>query len=455
MKLVNLSGLNLRWRLTLFYGAVLAAVLLAVGISVFLAVRASVHQTIDDGLRDATVLASTQFFGDEGKPQLETEVDRFETRLPGAIVLLVYGTNGKLTHQFGTTKIKFPLEAGFASVGDVRIFTEQFPERGWVQAIRSEVETFGVLRRIQRLMLIGLPLFLIVGLGGGYLLADRALRPVDQVSRLASSIAQSGRYQDRVPEAPGQDEMTRLTQTVNAMLAKLETTIERERAFALAAAHELRTPLALLRGEASLMLKRERTPEEYRQGFREVDQTSLEMTGLVESLLALARTNQPPQKQATNLEDLAVEVIENLSGAARARAINLVLETNSSPTRGDPATLRLMVSNLVGNAIKYGRDGGHVWVRTSTQNGHALLEVSDDGPGVPEADLERLMQPFQRGLGLQGVGGTGLGLALVNAVVEQHGGRFELSQASGGGLSAVATLPVALPSDRLEHTIHG
>ncbi len=438
--------LSLRWRLTLFYGGLLATVLLLVGVAVFFALRSSVHQTLDESLRDAATLAASQLAGDEGKPQFSDPVsDRFEARLAGATVLLVYDKAGRVTDRIGTPRVKVPLEPGFVSVDDIRTFTERLPEGGWVQAMRSDVETLGVLRRIQRLLLLGLPLFLLAGLVGGYLVADRALRPVDRVSRLASSIAASGQYKARVPEAPGSDEMGRLTQTVNAMLGKLEAVIERERAFALAAAHELRTPLAVLRGQASLSLRRERTIDEYRQGFQTVEETSLEMTGLVESLLALAHTNQPPQQTQTNLEDLAVEAAEALSGTARAHSIRLELQTQTAPVRGDPAALRLVATNLIGNAIKYGREGGHVWVRTSQRDGRAELEVADDGPGVDDSELERLIQPFQRGLGLQSVSGTGLGLALVQAVAEQHGGALELGRAIEGGLRVTVWFPGHAP----------
>jgi two-component system osmolarity sensor histidine kinase EnvZ len=112
---------------------------------------------------------------------------------------------------------------------------------------------------------------------------------------------------------------------------------------------------------------------------------------------------------------------------------------------GDPTALRLMVTNLVGNAIKYGRMGGHVWIRTALDKQKIWLEVSDDGLGVDDSQLERLVQPFQRGLGLQAMTGTGLGLALVAAVAQQHDGTLELSRAVEGGLQAVVWFPNQTP----------
>jgi signal transduction histidine kinase len=433
-----LKHLTLRWRLTLFYALLSSAILLVTGSIFFFSLRASLHDMLDNSLHDAASLAASQLTGDEGQPKFsETDSEALQREVQGETTLVVFNATQKQTDRLGRARVTAPLEVGFTSTKGFRAYTVQTEKGDWVQALRSEVETLETLSRAQRLLLFTVPLMLLAGLGAGYLIADRALRPVDQVSRLASSIATSGRYQDRVPESAGADEMARLTQTVNAMLEKLEATIERERAFALAAAHELRTPLALLRGQTSLSLRRERTSDEYRQVIESVDQTSLEMTGLVESLLALARTNQTLQKQAVNLEDLALEVVEALSDTARARSIKLVLETQSAATHGDPAALRLLVTNLVGNAIKYGREGGHVWLRTVAPTDHVTLEVSDDGPGIEASDLERLTQPFQRGLGLQGVTGTGLGLALALAVAEQHGGTLELSRAAEGGLRVV------------------
>jgi signal transduction histidine kinase len=428
--------LTLRWRLTLFYTLLSSMILLVTGSVFFFSLRASLREMLDNSLHDAASLAASQLTGDEGQPKFsETDAESLQREVPGETTLVVFNAKQNQTDRLGRARVTAPLEVGFTSTKGFRAYTVQTEKGDWVQALRSEADTLETLARAQRLLLLTVPLMLLAGLGAGYLIADRALRPVDQVSKLASSIASSGRYKDRVPESS--DEMARLTRTVNAMLGKLEATIERERAFALAAAHELRTPLALLRGQASLSLRRERTRDEYRQVIESVDQTSLEMTGLVESLLALARTNQTLQKQAVNLEDLVLEVVESLSDTARARSIKLILETQSTPTHGDPAALRLLLTNLVGNAIQYGREGGHVWLRTSAQADHVMLEVSDDGPGIEAADLERLTQPFQRGLGLQAVSGTGLGLALALAVAEQHGGTLELSRAAEGGLRAI------------------
>ena len=435
--------LNLRWRLTIFYGGLLAVVLLIVGVTVYFALRSSVRVTLDSSLRDAANVAASQLSSDEGNPKFsDPETDAFQARVSSATTLIVYSKTGKITDRIGAPRIKASLEPGYQTVGDTRVYTERLPDGGFVQALRGEAETLEVLNRVQGILFLALPLFLLLGLGGGYAIADRALEPVDRVTRLASSIAGSGRYQDRVPEVGGHDEMARLTRTVNAMLERLESTIDRERAFAMAAAHELRTPLTALRGRASLTLHRQRSPKEYEESTREMLEVSDEMSGLVDRLLMLARTNQPVQRAQLDLGDLTVGVAESFEDEARVHGVQLHLEPGAASISGDPQALRLAVSNLIGNAIKYGRAGGNVWLRTTASNDKVTLEVADDGEGVPSDELERLRQPFQRGMGMQGVAGTGLGLALVAAILEQHGGTLELGAAREGGLRAVMRLPV-------------
>ncbi len=437
--------LNLRWRLTLFYGGLLAIVLATVGVTVYFALRSSVRATLDSSLRDAANVAASQLSGDEGNPKFsDPETDAFQARVPSATTLIVYDRAGKITDRIGAPRVKAGLEPGYQTVGDTRIYTERLPNGGFVQALRGEAETLEVLKRVQGILFFALPLLLLLGLGGGYAIADRALEPVDRVSRLASSIAASGQYRERVPESLGHDEMALLTRTVNAMLERLEATIDFERTFAMAAAHELRTPLTALRGRASLTLKRPRSIEEHEASTRELLEISDEMSELVDRLLTLARTNQPVQRVQLDLSDLTVGVAEQFENQAGRRDVRLHLEPAAAAMRGDPQALRLALGNLIGNAIEYGRAGGNVWLRTATRGDTVTLEVADDGDGVLNGELERLKQPFQRGLGMQGVPGTGLGLALVAAVAQQHGGSLELRHASEGGLLAVLELPARL-----------
>ncbi len=450
--------MNLRWRLTLFYGAISAFVLIVGGLALVLSLRSSLYGLLDESLQQATMSVMGRFDKhptmrdnkqhDDMPPPGSPGPNDFRPRLPADTFLSVFDPSGKRLNALDPSPVEAPLQEGHASVGGYRVMTVRTRDGFWFQAARSETDALSALQRTQRVLLIGLPLLLMLGMGAGYAVADRALKPVDAVSLLAARIAASGKPGERVPQALGNDEMTRLTRTVNQMLEKLEASLAQERAFALAAAHELRTPLAVLQGRVSLSLERERSVEHYQQSLQTVSRTTQELTRLVEGLLTLARSQSPSQPIALDLADIGLEVAEALTDAAKARGQRITLELSSAPAHGDPGALRLVVSNLIRNAIRYAPEGGRIWVRSGVLDGHPTLEVADDGSGVIDTDLKRLRRPFQRGHGLQAIQGSGLGLALVDAIAEQHAGQLELGRAPEGGLRAAIRLPVtssALP----------
>jgi signal transduction histidine kinase len=471
---LSLRQLNLRWRLTLFYSLGAVLILLAGSLALVFGLRLGIYQLLDQSLEQATQSLDRRFDGvgfgppSAGRrgpsssdqrpdsrlnrglntgPNTGSNIGPSRPRLPGDTSLSVFTSSKTVDTDFDASPVNAALEPGSRTFEGYRVFTKVMPDGHIVQAARSEADALSALQRTQELLWIGLPLLFLISLGAGYALADRALQPVDHVTRLAARIAEHGQPGERVPESLGDDEMARLTRTVNAMLEKLEALIAQERAFALAAAHELRTPLAVLQGRVELSLERERTPEHYRESLATVATTTKKLNRLVEGLLTLARSQEPTSAVQVDLANVALEVAESHRAEVKANGQWLELDLDSAPVVGDPDALRLAVSNLMRNAIKYGLQGGSIWLRTTSQSGQLMLEVLDDGPGVPDDDLERLRRPFQRGKGLQAISGSGLGLALVNAVAEQNGGRLELSRAIEGGLRAAM---IFVP--RISHT---
>lgn len=433
--------MSLRWRLTLYYGALSALMVLLAALSFDLSLRANLRGVLDGGLRDAARLAANQLGGDERRPALAgLDAPSFSSRLPAATTLLLYDRAGRLLDRQGQLRAGGPLRPGYDEAGQLRSYTLRTPDGAWVRAVRSEAELNANLGGARRGLAFIVPTLLLLGFGAGHALADRALRPVDAVSALAARIASDGQTGARVPLAPGEDEMARLTRTVNAMLERLDSTIRRERMFALAAAHELRTPLAVVQARTSLSLERDRSPEAYRSALRTVDDKVRDLTRLTEALLALAGSASVVPA-LLDLADLGAEVDQALAVQARAAGVALTLDLQRAPAAGDPALLRLAIANLVANALRHGYGGGRVWLRTGRAAHGAQVEVSDAGPGLSESELARVRLPFQRGPDRQGVRGAGLGLALVEAVVGGHGGRLTLSRAPEGGLRAALWLP--------------
>ncbi|MBB6100137.1 signal transduction histidine kinase [Deinobacterium chartae] len=441
--------MSVRWRLALLACVLSGAMIIATFLALFFAVRNTLTGTLDASLRGAVSRRVDDVLRRDrprGPVVIQRHLNPPITRLvparplpPDAALLVTFDPSGKVLA--GTPPLRLPLREGFTRTGGYRVLTVRLPDGTWIRGYRSEAELLRSLEGVTRIFWIVAPAVLLLGLLGGYFLADRALRPVDAVTRLAGRIAASGRYAERVPLSPGRDEMARLTGTINAMLDRLGSLIERERAFALAAAHELRTPLAVIRARASLALERERDPAQYQDALREVRDVSDELAHLADRLMALARAGGPARREAVDLADVALEVSELHLMAATEREMRLEPDLGSAPTLGDGTALTLAASNLLQNAVRYGRRGGHIRICTRLEGAVAVLRVEDDGPGIPAADRERLLQPFQRGLGLQGSEGAGLGLALASAVAEQHGGQLRLDKATTGGLSAELQLP--------------
>ncbi len=272
----------------------------------------------------------------------------------------------------------------------------------------------GFLETLAQLLLVGSVFMIAVACGAGYWLAHRALRPVDAVARTAESIAARGDYAQRVPQAPGTDEMARLTRTVNLMLDGLAGTIERERDFARTAAHELRTPLTVLRGRLDLTLERPREAAEYQKALIGMAGRVEALSALTEGLLALARTDAPAKLEEVELAGIAAEVAEGCEDMAQGCGKHIRLDLEPAWVRAEGEGVARAMRNLLENALKYGT-GSEVILKAAAHQ----LQVVSGGPGPVQALWPRLLQPFERGAGVQGVSGSGLGLALVSALARR------------------------------------
>jgi len=239
-------------------------------------------------------------------------------------------------------------------------------------------------------------------------------------------------------------EVRPLVEALNDLLRRLGSALEAQRRFVADAAHELRTPLTALNLQVQLA-ERAAAGEERTAALAAVKAGIARATRVVEQLLTLAR--QEPEAVArpameTDLADLARQVIAELMPLAESRAIDLGMG-RAEPARvmGDREGLRALLANLVDNAVRYTQERGRVDVSTFTADGEAVIEVTDNGSGIPADERERVFDRFYRRAGSGGAG-SGLGLSIVKAIAARHGGRVELAEAPGGrGLSARVTLP--------------
>ncbi|HEX7937549.1 MAG TPA: ATP-binding protein, partial [Gemmatimonadaceae bacterium] len=258
----------------------------------------------------------------------------------------------------------------------------------------------GLLQEMQLAFGIGIPLLLILSTLGGYLLARKSLSPVAAMTARAQQISASTLH-DRLPVLNTGDELGHLASVFNELLARLDDAFEQQRQFIADASHELRTPVAIVRGEAELALARNaRTPEELRSALRTIEEEMEGLQRIVEDLFLLARAHAGErllQPAELYLGELASESVRAARSLAARKSITLTYEGSTDlPMRGDEALLKRVVLNLVDNAIKYTPEGGRVTVSARETDGNYVIDVRDTGPGIPAEARARVFERFYR-----------------------------------------------------------
>jgi heavy metal sensor kinase len=302
------------------------------------------------------------------------------------------------------------------------------------------------LDRLRDLLVVVVPVAGLFAALVGWAVAGAALRPVDRMRREADAI--SGSEAGRRLEVPTtNDELSQLGDSLNRMLDRLEATVARERRFVDDASHELRTPLANLRTELELALRRSREPDELLAAVRSAADESERLSALAEDLLVLARLHDgrlPVRPEPTQVGALMAQVADSFAGRAAAQAVALDTNVDGEGTAlVDPTRIRQALGNLVDNALRHTPTGGWVRMQLRRSPGSLSLAVVDSGEGFPEALLADAFDPFRRGdpARSRDHGGAGLGLAIVRAVAEAHGGRVAASNNPGGGATVELVLP--------------
>lgn len=278
---------------------------------------------------------------------------------------------------------------------------------------------------------------LALGLGGGWWITTRALRPIHAISSAATHIA-DGNLAERINVSETDDELGQLAATLNTSFARLESSFEQQRRFTADASHELRTPLAVMISEAQTTLAHPRTAEEYRETVEACLDTAQQMRRLTESLLELARLDSSQQQtthEAVNLADIARASIELTRPLADKSGIRLQPELSAAYARGNAGQLGQVVTNLITNAINYNRPDGEVHIRTWAENGKIILSVADNGIGMDSKDLPHIFERFYRGdkARSRAEGRTGLGLAICKSIIDAHAGEIKVSSQAGEG----------------------
>ncbi|GAA1504842.1 HAMP domain-containing sensor histidine kinase [Dactylosporangium maewongense] len=354
--------------------------------------------------------------------------------LGGTILLgVTYFLVRENIHQRGAgTAADLPAEIKIGNVA-VNEFVQQLAAR---QA-RIEQDTLDALITQGS---IALGAVTVIGVGFGWLMAERALRPVGRITETARRVA-GGSLHERIALQGPADEIKELADTFDSMLERLDGAFDGQRRFVASASHELRTPLTINRTLIEVALGRPSPPPELVHLGETLLAVNARHERLIDGLLTLVASEQ------------ALTVHETVDLAEIARHVTAGVATDVSPgaapTVGDPVLLERVVQNLVDNALAYNVEGGDVWVRTRTAGASAELVVENTGPVIPAYEVPRLFEPFRRLRGRTGSAqGTGLGLSIVRSVAVAHGGRVDARPRDGGGLIVTVTLPTHKLTDR-------
>jgi signal transduction histidine kinase len=300
------------------------------------------------------------------------------------------------------------------------------------------------LRILRARMLVAGPITILAVTAGGYLLAGGALRPVEAMRRRAAAFEPG----QRLPLAGSHDELTRLGETLNALLSRLEDALDSERRFVADASHELRTPLALLRAELELALRHRRTAGELRQAVASAVEEADRLGAIAADLLSIAQADEraaPLRISPVDVAELVADAARPLQAKAAALDRTLTVEVDGELTvPADRARLTQALRNLLDNALDHGT--GAVRLHVVRAGDAAEFHVTDEGAGFPNEFLPRAFGRFSRADPSGPAGGAGLGLSIVAAIARRHGGTVRAANLPGGGADVSISLPCQAPS---------
>jgi len=288
-------------------------------------------------------------------------------------------------------------------------------------------------------------IILLFGLAGGWWFVSRALRPIESISAAAVKIS-AGDLSQRINVAEAESELGKLAAVLNSTFARLESAFAQQKQFASDAAHELRTPVAVILTQTQTALNRERDAATYKETVEACQRAAQRMKRLISSLLELARLDAGQTKlklQQFDFSKTIEECIEQIRPIAEERGIKFSSRLEPLEINGDAMRLAQIVTNLLTNAIKYNKPDGNARVKLESKDGLAVLTVSDTGNGISAEDLPHIFKRFYRGdKSRTGANSSGLGLAICKAIVEAHGGTIEASSTEDIGTVFTVRLPV-------------
>jgi signal transduction histidine kinase len=484
--------MSLRVRLTLWYVLVLTVGLGVFGAALLWTADRSARTSFERSLQDRAAILSG-YVKTDPRPQLLPAAPNEAGGQLGeqAVWIRVVDSKYRPVASQGPPLAGVPQELlqltkpGFHTLGNLIVLVRHVNGRGQTATIQlfattDQIDTLH--EQLQNAFWVVGGLTIIIATFAGLFLADRALRPVDRIIRVAQEIGAGdlsrrvgSEISSRRRKRRSRDEITRLTSTIDDMLARLEEADERRRRLTADAAHELSTPVASMTTGAEIALRRDRSPDEYRRTLAQIIDEGRHLERMVDDLLLLARADSgrlAMNHDLVELDDVCRHAFAGLQPLAEKKGIHMVLDLPPEPllVLGDEKRLSQVVRNLLDNALRFTPPEGTVGLTArcdgarAGRGGLVITHVRDSGPGIPDQELDRVFERFHRvtpALGMRASGGShgsGLGLAICKAIVEAHGGTIRaLPRAATAreGMEGGADLAIELPEYSLQRTLAG
>jgi heavy metal sensor kinase len=460
---------SIGFRLAAWYFLVFAVGIAGFSIAAWFAMRASLFHAIDDELEDR--VRGVQHFmvrqiASLSVPEIRDEFREHSVLGPGGDLFQVSDSQGQWLYR------SVPLENNDVPIDSpadlerprfevkpvqnhlLRFYSERIVVNGnpyTVQVAAPMHEAFEALESFRIMLLFFAPLLLAAASVGGYWISRRALAPVDAISMAAQRISIEN-LNDRLQVPQTGDQLQRLSETLNAMLSRLNDSVKRMKQFTADASHELRAPVSLIRTTAEIAVMRDRTPEEYRYALHEILEEAERTSQVVDSLMVLARADSGTEALKfveTDVVPVVREAAEQGQKLAKTRNSKFLssLPDLAVPVLADPDALRRALLILMDNAVKYTPSGGSINVTLKSQDGLAVISVSDTGIGIAEEDLAHVFDRFWRADKARSreQGGAGLGLSIAKWIIEMHHGTIGVKSGPGEGARFDISIPLRQP----------
>ncbi len=466
MKKLNLP---IRWRLTLLYGGMLAAILVLFSSGVYIYFRNSLQKSIDAKILSiGEVLSSsiTETHSQSVFGNFERYLENVLGKRPKGKFIQIMDRSGRigakmndietqvLPTSFSALERALGGETVYETIETVqprlRMVTLPISENNRVTSIvqvGTSLEDFDeTMRKLLIIMIMSIPTSIGASILVAYFMAKKALKPVDQIRKIAVRISSSN-LDERIDIGRRRDELSRLGKTFNDMISRLKDAFQRVNQFSSDVSHELKTPLTILKGETEVALRKERDPEYYRSllvsNLEEIDR----MSRIIDDLLLLSKADREGVQlhlDDVRLRELITGVCVDMKVVADRKDVDLrVQHLEDVKVRGDELKLRRMLCNIVDNGIKYTQKGGAVEVSTYLENGYVAINVRDNGVGISSEDLKYVFDRFYRAdRSRKRESGSGLGLSISKWIAEIHQGSIEVMSKPMEGSLFTIKLPV-------------